>query len=87
MGSNTKVFATGTITITYPSSLVNSNSTGNSLSVSMPAYYPDDGTQTSISPSFGQGEISQNLGGTILYTFNYVSSFSVTMRMPPSTKT
>lgn len=54
--SNTQVFATGTIQVTYNSNLINSSSsTGYSLSVSMPPYYPDDGTQTLISPSFGQG--------------------------------
>ena len=84
--SNTKVFAQGTIEVTYPSLFINNNSAGYSLAASMPQYYPDDATQTLISPTFGTTTTLQNVGANNLYTFNFVSPFTIHMLMPPSTK-
>ena len=86
LGSNTQVFAQGTIEVTYTSPFIINNSAGYNFAVSVPQYYPDDATQTLINPTFGASETVQNLGATNLYTFSFVSPFTIHMLMPPSTK-
>lgn len=68
--------------ISYQSQFINSSSTGYSMKLSMLESYPSDPTRTDIRPLLN---VTSTKIANYLFEFPFVSSFSLTMMMPPST--
>ena len=79
------VFGTGVMAVTYTSSVISgtANSSYN-IAVNIPFYYPSDSTQTTISPTFSQFFTVTPLSASNIYSFSFVSSFTLSLLLPPS---
>jgi hypothetical protein len=79
---NGLVSAIGVITVNFtPKNIINNGSTV-SLAVTMNRSYPNDTTNTDVTPSSSGSTVT----GTYRFNFTLVSSFNITMLMPPSTQ-
>lgn len=85
--SNPYAFTDGQITVTYSSSYISGASSSNyDIFVSVPTTYPDDTTGTPINPSCSLTNFPSIYPGSFLFQAPFTSSFTITLKMPPSTR-
>lgn len=71
------------MTINYQSQYINNSGVGYLMKLSMLQSYPSDPTNTDVNPILS---VSNTMLSKYLFEFSFVSSFNLTMKMPPSTQ-